>query len=173
MRCVDVRTKLQAYLDGELSPEESVLVGEHLDGCEPCRAEMARLAAVAEALETWPLVEEPAGLTARVMAQVRRRPALPPFRLHWSDLAIGLAGGGAVFAALILWRYLIPAGQSFLYYPDLYLRLEMLRLELLLLVPRLIRAGVFPWGLLVVGVALALVLIPLVWSPVTWRKRTV
>jgi hypothetical protein len=133
---------------------------------------MARLATVAKALEAWPLVEEPADLTARVMAQVRRRPTLPPFRLRWSDLAISLAGAGVVFAALILWRHLAGAGRSLFHSPDAYLRLEMLRLQVLLLVSRLIRADVLPWGLLGVGIALALVLIPLTWSPVTWRKRT-
>ncbi len=172
MHCLNVRTELEAYMDGELGAEQVALVERHLAGCESCRAELARVQAVVKALETWPLVEEPARLTVRVMTQVRQYPVLPPFRLRWSDLAISLAGGMGILVGWALWRYLAVAGRSFLWRPDVYLYLEMLRLEFLLFVPRLIRAGVLPWGLLVVGLVMALVLIPLMWSPVEWRKRT-
>ena len=78
MRCFDVQVELEAYVDGELSREQTTLLEQHLAGCGSCRAEQARLQAVVVALESWPLVAEPAELTARVMARVRPRPGVSP-----------------------------------------------------------------------------------------------
>jgi anti-sigma factor RsiW len=179
MRCFEVQGELEAYVDGELSRERTALLEQHLASCEGCRAELARLRAVVAALESWPLVAEPAELTARVMAQVRLRPGvgpsaalpstmlgtgrtgaggspvLPGFRIHWSDLAISLAGASLVFAATLLWRYLTSTDLAYLYRTQMYLRLEMLRLEVLLLRQCLARTSVATWGLALVGVALA------------------
>jgi hypothetical protein len=150
MRCFDVQAELETYIDGELSPERTALLEGHLVDCEGCRAELARLQAVVAALETWPLVAEPAQLTARVMARLRPRPvvsaadpelvlspsttlrtsraeghgrrveppALPAFRIHWSDLAISLAGASLVFVAALLWRYLAATDLASLYRID-------------------------------------------------------
>jgi anti-sigma factor RsiW len=46
MNCNNVRTRLVAWQDEELSPGEHVLVGEHLDRCAECRALEKRLARV-------------------------------------------------------------------------------------------------------------------------------
>jgi len=170
MQCMSVRGQLEAYVDGELSAKQAARVEHHLLACASCRAELARVQAVVEALESWPLVEEPADLTARVVAQVRQQPALPLFRLRWSDLAISLALSAAGLIGLFLWRYLTELGKSFLYRSDVYLRLEMWRLHLALWGSWFLEAGVLPWGLVIVTIVLALVLIPLMWSPVTWVR---
>ena len=171
MRCFDVQVELETYVDGELSPERTALLERHLAGCEGCRAELARVQAVVAALETWPLVAEPAQLTARVMAQVRPRPVLPGFRIQWSDLAISLAGASLVFAAL-LWRTLAPTGLASLYCTQMVLRLEMLRLEVLLLVTQcLARTGTATWGLVLGGVALVTALPLAVWDLAVGRRE--
>jgi predicted anti-sigma-YlaC factor YlaD len=172
MRCFDVQMELEAYVDGELSSERTALLKRHLAGCEVCRAELARLQAVVAALETWPSVAEPAQLTARVMAEVRQRPALPGFRIHWSDLAISLAGAGLVFAATLLWRYLARTDLTCLYCTRMYLRLEMLRLEVLLLTQRLARTGTVTWGLMLIGVALVTALTLAVWDLTVWKRES-
>jgi len=195
MRCLDVQMELQAYADGELSPERAALLEQHLTGCDGCRAELARLQAVVAALETWPLVAEPVQLTAHVMARVRPRPvvspsaalrtggarpeprrrieppALPAFRLRWSDFAISLAGAGLAFAAVLAWRYLAPAGLAYLHHTQIVLRLEMLRLEVLLLIQRWVRAGAVAWGLLLGGVALTTVLALAIWELAVWERE--
>ena len=171
MRCLDVQLELEAYVDGELSPQRTALLERHLAGCDDCRAELACLQAVVTALETWPLVVEPDQLTARVMARVRPRPALPAFRLHWSDLAISLAGAGLAFAAMFLWRYLASTDLVYLYRPQMYLRLEMLRLEALLLVQRLVGTGAVTWGLLSLSLA-GVTLIIIVLALVVWERET-
>ncbi|MDY7075562.1 MAG: zf-HC2 domain-containing protein [Chloroflexota bacterium] len=172
MRCLDVRAKLQVYVDGELSLEQAALLERHLAGCEDCRAEMTRLQAVMAALETWPLVVEPADLTTRVMAQVRARPVagdvepvtLPRFRLRWSDFAISLGGAGLVFVVMLGWRYLASSDVARLYCLQMYLHLEMLQLEALLMIRRLVQPGVVIWGPLLGGVVLVITLVIALWS---------
>jgi anti-sigma factor RsiW len=197
MRCFEVQVELEAYVDGELSPERTALLEQHLAGCEGCRAELARLQAVVAALESWPLVTEPAELTARVMAQVRPRPGvspsaplpstmlgtgrtgaggspvLPGFRIHWSDLAISLAGASLVFAATLLWRYLTSTNLAYLYRTQMYLRLGILRLEVVMLLLRqfLARTSVATWGLALVGVALMAALALVMGDLAVWRRE--
>ena len=171
MGCYDTQMDLQAYVDGDLAPEQVALLEEHLTGCDDCRAELARLRTVMEALETWPLVVEPAQLTARVMAQVKPRPAPPCFRLRWGDLAISLAGAGLAFAAILFLHRLSRAYQGTLYGSMLALRLEVLRLEGMLAIRRLAMEGAVVWWPLFVGVALGIVLAVFAWDLTRRRWR--
>ena len=41
MGCREVRELYSPWLDGEMNPEETRLVQEHLDGCTACREELA------------------------------------------------------------------------------------------------------------------------------------
>jgi len=184
MRCFDMQMDLEAYVDGELSPERTALLEQHLAGCEGCQVELARLQEVVVALESWPIVTEPAQLTARVMAQVRQHSVvspsatlstgagepqrMPSFRIRWSDFAISVAGAGLVFVAALLWRYLTPTGLTYLHRIQMYLRLEMLRLELLT-TQCLARTSTVTWGLMLVGVALMTALTLAVWDLAMWR----
>jgi predicted anti-sigma-YlaC factor YlaD len=172
MGCFEVQAELERYVDGELGPERTALLEGHLAGCEGCRAELARLEAVVAAVETWPLVAEPAQFTEGVMARVRPRPVLPGFRIQWSDLAISLAGASLVFAALLLWRYLAATDLASLYRMQMSLRLGVLRLQGLLLVTRcLARTGTPSWGLVLVGVVLVTAVPLVVWDLVVGRRE--
>ena len=159
MCCLDVKVELQAYVDGELSPERVARLEHHLASCDRCRAEVTRLQAVVTALETWPLVVEPADLTTHVMTQVKPCPVLPAFRLRWSDFAISLAAAGLAFVAMLAWRYLTSTSLAYHYYTLMALELKMLRLEGLLAMHRLARAGAPIWGVLsLAGITLIIVL---------------
>jgi anti-sigma factor RsiW len=46
MDCSNIRSKLSAYVDGELSPETKSLVAQHLQSCAGCRDELSRLQSV-------------------------------------------------------------------------------------------------------------------------------
>jgi anti-sigma factor RsiW len=183
MRCLDVQLEMEAYVDGELSPEQATLLEQHVADCDGCRAELARLQAATAALETWPLVAEPAQLTARVMGRVRAHsavrahpavrahsavrahPAVPRFRIYWSDLAISLAGAGLAAAVVLAAYYLAPAGLAYLHHTQVTLRLEMLRLEASLLVQHLITTGAVTWGLLsLAGLTLIVALVLAAWD---------
>ena len=82
MECLTVQTALEAYVDGDLDPEEARSLELHLADCASCQKALTRLQAVEEALVTWPLVVEPASLTDEIMVRVRTRAPMPPFRLH-------------------------------------------------------------------------------------------
>jgi len=123
MRCEEIQTRLQEYLDGALSPGQAQAVEVHLARCAACREELTLLRQVDEALAAWPALAEPADFTAQVMAQVsameRGRgssPELRPvFRLGWADAAMSLAFAGAVTAVLAgsLWlrpQHVLTAG---------------------------------------------------------------
>jgi anti-sigma factor RsiW len=165
MRCLDVQAELEAYVDGELGPERSALLEAHLASCRTCQAELARLQAVAAALETWSLVMEPAQFTAQVMARVK-----PRFRLRWSDLVVSVAGAGLAAAAILLWRYLAPAGLAYLHPTQAYLRLELLQLKLLLLIQHLVRTNLVTWGLLLGGVASLTAFMLVAWDLLVGRR---
>lgn len=172
MHRFDVQPDLEAYVDGELSLERAAFLEQHLARCDECQAELARLRAVVDAMETWPLMAEPAHLKARVMAQVQPRPTPPRFRVHWSDLAISLAGAGLAFAFTLLWRYLFSIRQIYLFCPQVYLRLEVLRLEAMLWMQRLANTGTMTWGLACASVAFVAVSSVAIWHLTVWEPRT-
>ena len=67
-----VTTWLGAYLDGELSWQRQLYVQAHLEGCEQCRAELAKLQSLSVLLHKWPEMSQ---LTApdRFVAEVSQR----------------------------------------------------------------------------------------------------
>jgi anti-sigma factor RsiW len=74
MSCRNVVSRLNAYLDGELSGRDRERVEQHLGECGRCREALERLRAVADALAqlpTPPAVRE--GFANRVLARVRLR----------------------------------------------------------------------------------------------------
>jgi anti-sigma factor RsiW len=169
MHCLDAQMALEAFVDKELDPKQAKCLEAHLAECDECRAELAYLQTAEKALETWPLVAEPADLTARVMAQVKPRIEAPRFRLRWSDVAVSLSGACLAAAVLPLWRLLASAGlaQSFQQMRDTLrlqmLPLEMLQLDISLRVQPLIESGALTWLPMLAGIIFALFLLPVVW----------
>jgi hypothetical protein len=70
MKCTTVRTKLAGYLDdaltGTTSVTERVQIGEHLNGCTACRAELERFRKLSVLLSRMPKNLPPAGLAVRI-----------------------------------------------------------------------------------------------------------
>ena len=175
MRCLDVQSRLDLYLDGALDPAQAEKVRGHLTACVGCRTELTYLQTVEEALETWPLVAEPADLTARVMAQVEPCSQTPRFRPHWTDLILSLCGAallaaaGLAFTALRLWQLpvSIDLGLARQHAVDTLrlqtLPLEMMQLEVALRLQPLIESGALMWAAVLTGSVLALILIPFLW----------
>lgn len=48
--CEEVGAVLQAYLDGELGPEDGELVAEHLEHCDRCEIEAATVSKVVDSI---------------------------------------------------------------------------------------------------------------------------
>ena len=74
MKCTTVRTKLAGYLDdaitGTTSPAERVQIGEHLNGCTVCRAELETFRKLSVLLSRMPKNVPPADLAVRIKVAV-------------------------------------------------------------------------------------------------------
>ncbi|HUB59005.1 MAG TPA: hypothetical protein VL975_00970 [Candidatus Micrarchaeia archaeon] len=70
MKCTTVQTKLAGYLDdamtGTASVHERVQIGEHLNGCSVCRAELERFRKLAVLLSRMPKNVPPVDLAVRI-----------------------------------------------------------------------------------------------------------
>jgi len=92
-----ITDRIQAYLDGELSPAATVAVAEHLRDCPACRRE------VADAQRCWRLVDSAAPASPRrsvwpqVAAQLARRRARPGWPWPQRGLALVAAVAGLAF----------------------------------------------------------------------------
>lgn len=122
----EFRELLGAHLIGDLSPQESVALQAHLDGCPACRAELGDLAPVVEDLR---LVDvdrlpgppsPPRDLGERVVAAVRaeselrdRRDARERHRRRLRSIAAPLASAAvaAVLAGTIAYRLAAPPAE--------------------------------------------------------------
>jgi len=111
MHCEAVRDNLQAYLDGQLPPDETQAIETHLETCGACAEELALLRQVDDALATVPVLEEPQGLALQVMARVRAEP-LPTFRLRWEDAVVSIAFAGAATAPMVVLLLLWPQDST-------------------------------------------------------------
>ena len=101
MSCRNVVSRLNAYLDGELSGRDRERVEQHLGECGRCREALARLRAVAHALARLPEPPVPQGFAERVVARARLRARLQPVVVElWRSFP--LARRIAAAAALVL-----------------------------------------------------------------------
>ena len=70
MKCNTVRTKLAGYLDdaatGAARVEERVVIREHLEGCNVCRAELQKFRKLSVLLSRVPKNDPPADLAVRI-----------------------------------------------------------------------------------------------------------
>lgn len=106
---------LNAYLDGELSPEERVRVEGALRGDEALRERLHRIEAADRALGALPSATADAEFTSRVVAAARREALAATrgrkLRFLW---ALPLAAAAALFASLFWPRDgAAPAGAPF------------------------------------------------------------
>jgi ferric-dicitrate binding protein FerR (iron transport regulator)/outer membrane protein assembly factor BamD (BamD/ComL family) len=108
---------LFAYRAGRLHPEAAEWIDEHVRGCVRCRAVLAHIDAVHDALEPPP---EPPFMRQADITAVRRRLEHPQPRLHW--FAFAALAGGVVGLALVLglrWAHPnVPAPSQLLAIPD-------------------------------------------------------
>lgn len=71
----ELRSMLPAMAGGDLSKTELALLEQHLAECRECRAELAELQLVLQAMRETPELEPPPWLATRIMAQVREEAA--------------------------------------------------------------------------------------------------
>jgi len=102
MKCKKTSERLNAYLDGELAPNEALAVREHLRACPRCAAELDGLKQLNQALEAEPGMAVPNGFARRLRAVAEERHvaraglATSTARLH---LVLSRIAAGVVVAA--------------------------------------------------------------------------
>lgn len=111
--CEEYGALLDAYVDGELSPADTLRVSAHLKACEGCRAYVdaalsIRSAFPGEAEEAEIPAEFAAGVLSAIRAGAAPRPCTPPAKRRefpWKRLALPLAACLAltVFAGQARW----------------------------------------------------------------------
>ena len=114
--CDQIRERLTAYLDGELSDDRGSVVRGHLRECEACRQIARDEATLRDGLRHLPIVDPPASLWAGVQAQLaaaevadakqpRWRRALVRLRAMVRGMAGKFALGGLVAATAAMALY--------------------------------------------------------------------
>jgi hypothetical protein len=91
---------LQAYVDHEASPADSLVVARHLGDCGSCQALHDRMTALAQDLASLPGLDVADDFSARVMERVRTLPQ-PRRRAHGLRLAAPAVAVLAVLGALL------------------------------------------------------------------------
>ena len=76
MRCKKWNQQMDAYLDGELTPEEGQALEEHLDRCHRCAAALEETKRAVSAVAWAPRAEAPEGLLTAIMGRVEEAAAL-------------------------------------------------------------------------------------------------
>ena len=76
--CKEFSALLDPYIDGELSPEETARVREHLHTCDGCRAYVQAALAIRDAFPEAEDTPVPDGFAAGVMAAIRADAAGDP-----------------------------------------------------------------------------------------------
>jgi hypothetical protein len=71
MECSNIQQKLSAYIEEILSPEERILIDEHLNSCHKCSQALSDLRKTMEYIKNLEEVEPPPWLTQKVMARIR------------------------------------------------------------------------------------------------------
>jgi hypothetical protein len=115
--CGRVRGELAGFVYDELPPDARAALERHLDGCPPCREELAVLRDTRRMLARWetPPIEEDPRTLARAIAAEAQRPT--PARagrarlMRWSALLSGAAAAGLFVLSVLSARVSLDQGR--------------------------------------------------------------
>jgi len=65
-----IQRLLSSYHDGELTPDETIRIEQHLQGCASCRSEYQQLAVIANAMRHLPRLEAPVSLARMIRRRI-------------------------------------------------------------------------------------------------------
>ena len=100
MNCSDIRPRLHAYVDGELTVSDIAEVAGHCMGCQECAALVGAEREFRELLRRQPRDAAPSELRARILGRVRRNAVLAT-ACRWLLLP-AVAAAAAIVAAIVL-----------------------------------------------------------------------
>ena len=97
MKCTDINTHSDDYLDGELSLEQQQLFEQHLAGCKHCATMISGLQNILQGLKRLPVVEPSADFETRVFKEVRKLHPTREKRHFVAGFATAMAAGFALW----------------------------------------------------------------------------
>lgn len=100
MQCSDFESRLDAYLDTDLSEAEALAMNFHVQGCPRCQRSLATAQRLMNALRVAPVPPSRPGFEERVMGAVRRQQAARERR--WFDKRVGLALAASFLAGVLV-----------------------------------------------------------------------
>lgn len=99
--CHELHDQLSAYLDGELSVEERLIVDSHLSVCDACRTILGDLKFVSGSLSYLPMAKAPASFSLNVQTRISGQVCEPDLsainiltsraRPSWASMLLGMA----------------------------------------------------------------------------------
>lgn len=104
MECQDVNEMLDAWLDGELSPDSAAQLSRHLEICRSCAREADALRILIASLNAMPTVKAPSQLARKTMQKFRACFDHPGILEWWRSLGFSMrsAACGATMAGLLM-----------------------------------------------------------------------
>ena len=69
--CVDIKPLLYAYVDNELTGEQSSVVTSHISECESCKAQLAAIYRVRDMIKSVYVPKEDIDLSKKIMANIK------------------------------------------------------------------------------------------------------
>jgi anti-sigma factor RsiW len=110
VECFDLKTRLDAYLDGELDPVDATSVCQHLDGCATCRRRLEDRETLGRLIRQAPYYAAPPAVRRRI-EQSRSPRRWTSNRFAWAAAAVLLIAPLAGSLLLVRWstQTLTPA----------------------------------------------------------------
>jgi anti-sigma factor RsiW len=102
MKCSRIKKKLSVYLDGEMPEQERIVISEHLQRCEECKAELAGLMKVADSLNILDGVDVPPYFMTRLRQYIKEEAKPVSFLQRIRGVAISAATALAVIVSLFI-----------------------------------------------------------------------
>jgi anti-sigma factor RsiW len=101
MNCKSAQSRLSAYVDRELNPNDLAAVRGHLNDCDQCRAEAEALRALKLMLSGTPTPEPAIDFEARLFARIHAEKVPVPVRLWSRSVSVFMGIAAAVLLASI------------------------------------------------------------------------
>ncbi|MCW8956615.1 MAG: zf-HC2 domain-containing protein [Gammaproteobacteria bacterium] len=100
MKCNDIKTEVDEYLDDQLSSKELALINEHIKTCDSCQQFYSEAKHVKQMLNNLPMEEPAPGFEQRLFAAVNRQYPQPAQHHFKAGFATAVAASLAIWFAV-------------------------------------------------------------------------
>lgn len=92
MQCLEVRKRLDAWVDDELPTHEAERIARHLQQCPACRLEAREVRRIGALLNALPAIDAPADLSRKTLRAFRDNFERPRMAQWWRGLTLVMRG---------------------------------------------------------------------------------